>query len=136
MAESGSIPRNFKLLEELEKSEHAMVNNQISYGLTNAEDMSLTDWTCSIIGPNGGNFEGRFYQLKVTCGPNYPNQPPDVRFVTRINLSKVNQTGAVSGIPSLTSWNSSKSMEDVLVDLFNTMKQEQGKSQPNEDSEY
>ena len=61
MAESGSIPRNFKLLEELERSEHALVDSSVSYGLMNADDMTLTDWNASIYGPNGGNFEGRFY---------------------------------------------------------------------------
>ena len=102
MVESGNIPRNFKLLEELESCEHAQTNSSISYGLVNPEDMTLTNWNANIIGPNGGNHEGRFYSLLITCGPTYPNTPPEVRFVSKINMPCVNQNnGAVSGIGSL-----------------------------------
>lgn len=41
--------------------------------------------------------EGRIYQLKLFCGNEYPDEPPAVRFQTRINMTCVNQeTGLVS----------------------------------------
>lgn len=43
--------------------------------------------------------EGRIYQLKLFCGKEYPENPPTVRFQTRINMSCVNhETGVVSSI--------------------------------------
>lgn len=40
--------------------------------------------------------EGRIHQLKLFCGKDYPDNPPSVRFQTRINMTCVNQeTGAV-----------------------------------------
>lgn len=40
--------------------------------------------------------EGRIYQLKLFCGDGYPDDPPSVRFQTRINMACVDQeTGAV-----------------------------------------
>lgn len=40
--------------------------------------------------------EGRIYQLKLFCGKDYPDNPPSVRFQTRINMTCVNQeSGAV-----------------------------------------
>ena len=47
------VPRNFRLLEELEKSEKGNVDMNVSYGLTMPDDISLTEWNASILGPPG-----------------------------------------------------------------------------------
>ena len=41
--------------------------------------------------------EGRIYQLKLFCGKEYPDEPPTVRFQTRVNMTCINQeSGLVS----------------------------------------
>ncbi|KAA0199577.1 hypothetical protein HAZT_HAZT008327 [Hyalella azteca] len=41
------------------------------------------------------NFENRMYSLRIECGEMYPDEPPSIFFVNRINLQGVNQqTGA------------------------------------------
>jgi len=47
------VPRNFKLLEELEHSEKGLGEMAISYGLVDAGDTFLTDWNGGILGPPG-----------------------------------------------------------------------------------
>jgi len=40
--------------------------------------------------------ENRIYSLKIHCGSNYPDVPPEVTFVSKINLPCVDQkTGKV-----------------------------------------
>jgi len=47
------IPRNFKLLEELEKSEKGHGDMSISFGLVDSGDTFLSDWNGGILGPVG-----------------------------------------------------------------------------------
>lgn len=48
------IPRNFKLLQELEDCEKGVGGDaSCSMGLAVADDIFLTEWNASIIGPQG-----------------------------------------------------------------------------------
>ena len=40
-------------------------------------------------------YEGRIYSLKLTCGPEYPDKAPSVRFCTRVNMNCITPTGVV-----------------------------------------
>eukprot|EP00605_Chrysophyceae_sp_TOSAG23-4_P002273 GSChrysophyteH1.ASY1.ANO1.2518.1 assembled CDS len=135
------VPRNFKLLEELEASEKGTGDMSISMGLCNGDDIFLTEWNASILGPHGTPFDGRLYELRVTAGPNYPNQCPDVRFVSRVNLTSVDQkTGVVSNrdFPALANWNRNMTLESVLIQLKNSMTNPQNRRlpQPEEGSRF
>ena len=50
------VPRNFKLLEELEKSEKGLGDMAISFGLVDSGDTFLSDWNGGILGPAGVSF--------------------------------------------------------------------------------
>ncbi|CAM9294645.1 unnamed protein product [Chrysoparadoxa australica] len=118
------IPRNFKLLEELEKSEKGLGDMSISFGLVDAEDIFMTEWNGTILGPPGTLHESRLYELRLSCGENYPQQPPEVRFVTRVNMACVNQrTGLVlrNDLHVLANWDRNDGIEKVLVNLRQEM---------------
>ncbi|TFJ85083.1 hypothetical protein NSK_003507 [Nannochloropsis salina CCMP1776] len=117
------VPRNFKLLEELDQAEKGQ-DPTISLGLQNQEDIFLVAWNGSIFGPPGTTFEGRLFELKIECGDRYPNEPPFVRFVSRVNLPCVDQsTGVVnsSKLHILSHWDRHFTMERVLNELRREM---------------
>ena len=80
------VPRNFVLLEELEKAEKGQTDANVSMGLIDSADISLTNWTCTILGPANSPLDNRIVSLVVQCGPNYPIKPPSVCFASKVNF--------------------------------------------------
>lgn len=132
---NGVVPRNFRLLEELEKGEKGLGDGSLSYGLADSEDITLSHWNATILGPpfvrcpslplplqsaRQSAHENRIYSLRIECGEKYPQVPPEVYFVSRVNLSFVDgRTGKVlaSGVRTLGEWNASYTMETILADI-------------------
>ena len=67
-----SMPRTFRLYEELDKNEKGGSDPQISLGLDDGSDQTFTNWNGSIIGPQGTVFDNKIYFITLKCGENYP----------------------------------------------------------------
>jgi len=144
MAKKGpavKVPRNFRLLEELDKGEKGIGDGNVSYGLAVQDDLHMSSWNGTIIGPQGSPHEGRIYSVSIHCGPDYPHRAPTAKFISRINLSCVNQsTGTVeaSKFSVLGSWNETNSIETILMGLRNEMSAAHNKrlTQPQEGTTF
>jgi len=117
------VPRNFRLLEELEKGEKGQSAGMVSVGLRDRDDILLRYWTGTIIGPPGTAFENRILMLELYAGDNYPKEPPTIRFVSRVNLPCVEGKGQVNStkFAPMMNWNSKTTMEMCLNELRKEM---------------
>jgi len=100
------VPRNFKLLDELENAEKGKYVEQssglgedakfITLGLTDKETAhELIAWSASIIPHQNGHIGDRIYSLEIAAGPEYPEAPPDVKFSNQVALDCVNFRGEI-----------------------------------------
>ena len=90
-----TVPRNFKLLDELEEAEKSSKGGaDVSLGLSRADDTFMSDWSCSIFAQAGGG-EPRMWFLTLHADKDYPAKAPTVRFGSRIAMDCVDAKGTV-----------------------------------------
>ncbi|KAJ9442503.1 Ubiquitin-conjugating enzyme E2 variant 1C [Diplonema papillatum] len=133
------VPRNFKLIDELEKAEKDPTTAGISLGLVDYNDIYMHNWNATIFGPMGTAFENRIYSLKIACDQHYPNKAPHICFLTKVNMDAVNGKGEVeaSKVAVMSNWKPELGMMDCLMGLRQLMVGKERKTrQPPPDTMY
>jgi len=132
------VPRSFKLRHELDMAEKGVHFGEskdkakpksqheewITFGIGEIKDApyerQLEAWNGTIIGPQNTNIGDRIYNVRIQCGPKYPDEPPMIWFVQKINMPGVYQTtGRCTGF--LKSWTPENTMFDYLCAIRDAM---------------
>lgn len=133
------VPRNFRLLEELEDGEKGQdLPPNISFGLMDHNDSTLSNWVGTILGMQGTRFDGRMISVKIYCGDRYPNQPPNVSFISRVNLPFVDQNGNIvtNNFPLLKNWKKETKIATILIEISRLMVKNGSLQQPPDGQTY
>lgn len=103
------LPRNFKLLEEYDEMKSGKISN-ISCGLVDEEDMSMTNWEAIIFSEKSDNV----LKFHITCGPDYPQKSPTVELIIgHKNIARYFK----NNIMVITKWKPSMGISDILIFL-------------------
>jgi len=83
----------------------------------------MSNWNGTILGPPHSVFENRIYNVKMYCDKNYPDEPPAIRFDSKIMLPCVKEDGVVDLGELLLpkKWSHNYTMGEVLVALRKSM---------------
>lgn len=136
-----TVPRSFRLLEELDRGEKGFGDGTVSYGMEDPDDVHMRSWSGTIIGPPNTVHDQRIYGLKIHCDLNYPEQPPKIYFRSRINLGCVDaRDGRVdpTKFHLLSHWKREYTLETVLTELRRDMSSAANRklAQPPEGTNY
>lgn len=80
-----------RLIKELEEIQLDPPSN-CSAGL---KDDNLYKWVATILGPSGSVYEGGVFIVDISLSTNYPFEPPNVRFRTKIYHCNINDGGYI-----------------------------------------
>jgi ubiquitin-protein ligase len=117
------VPRNFKLLDELECAEKGKFpglpsdTNFVTLGLARPDDTMLTTWNATIIPKQGTEIGDRIYSCTIVCGASYPDVPPEVKFSTKVNMPCVDSSGRVTVGRSPLPWSRESTLMGLLIDI-------------------
>lgn len=123
-----SVPRNFKLLQELEESEKGSSGGMVSYGLSDQGDTMMKKWTATIVGPENTGYQGQIYFLDIMVGSKYPEEAPYYKFNFE-NSDSINLGGTIRRdgtirkrhYNSLKNWDSNGTIKSVLDEIYQKM---------------
>lgn len=79
------------------------------------------------------------YSLKIECNERYPDEPPTLRFLTKVNINCINQNNGVvdhRSVPMLARWSREYTIKTMLQEIrrIMTMKENLKLAQPPEGS--
>ena len=74
----------------------------------------------------------------IECGPDYPNAPPKIRFIDKINIPSVGSDGYlnVTKLSALKGWDKNIRLHNILEAIRAEMVQNRTKPQPAEGTHY
>ena len=112
-----------KIREELDIIKTGDLLHNIGASAGPQKKTDIYKWNVVIKGPNDSCYENGLFKLLLIFPKNYPNDPPDIKFVTKIyhpNISMNDGTICVSS--TSTDWENNKSIINVIYSIFDLLK--------------
>ncbi len=86
-----------------------------------AKEDDVFNWDATISGPPGTAYEGGVFHLRIRFPQNYPFQPPDATFVTKVYHPNVNRDGKMCLDILRHLWSPAMSVSKVLLSIISLL---------------
>lgn len=116
--EMASNPMLSRLQKEMDRMLKAIGGDpSIGVGAWPISETDLTKWRAIIIGPADTPFEGGWFALDITCPPNYPFSPPQIRFSHRVFHPNVYPTNHICLDILQSHWSPNYTIATTLISI-------------------
>lgn len=108
--------------EELDLIKTSRILNNIGCTAGPQKKTDIYNWNVTLKGPNKSCYENGLFQLSLIFPKNYPHDPPDIKFVTKIyhpNISMKDGTICISS--KSTEWEENKSIINVIYSIYDLL---------------
>lgn len=109
-------------MARLEKEKKDFKRNPLEWLRVQPEDNNPLIWQASIFGPSDSPYSGGQFPLSIHFPPEYPMQPPRIKFKTKIYHCDVNSVGNIRLDILKDGWSPACSVRDALSAIYNLLK--------------
>jgi ubiquitin-conjugating enzyme E2 D/E len=92
-----------------------------TYCSAGPEDEDIHTWLATITGPSDSPYEGGLFKLRIVLPQDYPFNPPQVTFMTRIYHCNINSSGGICLDILKSAWSPALTISKVLLSIASLM---------------
>ena len=109
--------------EELDRIKTSSLLSYIGSSAGPKKKTDIYNWNILLKGPNNSCYEDGLFKLSLEFPKNYPEDPPKIKFVTKIFHPNVSPNDGVICISSLSSdWDPASNIINVIYSIYDLLK--------------
>ena len=82
----------------------------------------IFNWNVLLKGPKNSCYENGLFKLLLKFPTNYPIDPPDIKFVTKIYHPNVSNDGVICVSSKSTDWDKNRNIINVIYSIYDLLK--------------
>ncbi|OAF70670.1 hypothetical protein A3Q56_01596 [Intoshia linei] len=111
--------KRFEMLSKRIYKERMDMHNEPPPNITAApiNDGDLYKWSATIVGQEGGIYEGGVFFLNINFPTDYPFKPPKIQFTTKVYHPNIDRNGSICLDILKTNWSPALTISKVLLSI-------------------
>lgn len=111
-----------RIREELDRIKTTDLLSRIGSSAGPPKKADIFKWNVIIKGPNKSCYENGLFKLLLTFPKNYPEDPPDIKFVTKIYHPNVSSDGVICISSKSVDWDKNQNIIDIIYSIYDLLK--------------